>query len=397
MNHKLFVVIALAMLVLLLPLGTTVTAANPSSSTYSGSKGTSGGSVSQTLSLTLMGGVVSAGNQYYSIQQSGQTVMESMAGYMIDHATPSHLYYHLDAFVQGTSVSGNANFYLAGTLVGGGIIHVFGHAQIMSLAPAVCLPSGNTNGICESGDTSEVPAFFVGLATIRVSTSITSATQSSSQSQSMTYAIESVPMVFESAYLNPFGAPIVFGSADNFQTLMVVTTYAQASIFWSNVVVAGGIAGALGQTQIAGSFTEVSQEYENLVAGAARDSGIMTFSNVVDITTGNSINALDVTGTYRGNSIVPSTPIYACTTSTGVSLCSSSDCSSTIGLPGLGVCTSTGFQSMGGFRLFGHDSIVTGSYMTTWSIPAFAFAGTAGATASSGHPLHYEYQYNHEY
>jgi hypothetical protein len=197
-----------------------------------------------------------------------------------------------------------------------------------------------------------------------------------------------VPMLFESAYLNPFGNPIVFGTADNFATLMVVTPYTHANIFWTQVSVSGSITGTLGSSNIvSGQFSESSNEFENLVTGTAQDSGTMTFSNVVNAS--GPVTSLDVTGTYKGSSTIPTTSQYACMTSAGPSLCSNSDCTSSLGLgpfeamTGLSVCTNTGFESQGSFNLHGQASYVSGSYSSAWSVPAFAFGGMASGSVSS--------------
>ena len=70
------------------------------------------------VSLSISGEVVNAGSQQYNLQQSGQVATASIFGYDVNPLT-SHFDYHYDAKVNGLAVSGNANFNLHGTVVGG--------------------------------------------------------------------------------------------------------------------------------------------------------------------------------------------------------------------------------------------------------------------------------------
>jgi hypothetical protein len=68
--------------------------------------------------------------------------------------------------------------------------------------------------------------------------------------QTNTQTMQGVPMLFESAYMNPFGGPIVFGTADNFGTLLVITPYNTGLIFWKGVLTESYISGTYGQTPV---------------------------------------------------------------------------------------------------------------------------------------------------
>ncbi len=304
---------------------------------------------SQQLSLDVAGGVVDVGGQHYIILQSGSVMSASFMTYSIDPST-SHFNYHLNAMVQGTSVTGNANFHLSGSLVGGGTIEISGIAHLVGSVAAVCLPnydSPNSDGTCPSGDTSEVPAFFMGMASIQATIA--------GKEQSMTQ----VPMLFQSAYLNPFGAPIVLGTANNFATMQIVTTYNHATIDWSNIVDQALVSGTFGSESVTGMFTQVAQEHENLVTGNAKDHGTINFTM--------SDSTLDSFGHYSGSSMTPLTP--------------NTDCSALVGV----ACTNYGFDSTGSFHSIsvGPQNVqISGSYGTTWGIPAFSFTGTITASVS---------------
>ena len=372
MKTTITVAVTLLAVFLLLSSGGLVATYAATPGTAHSDRGSDGPSASQALSLQIGGAVINAGIQRYSIQQTGKVVSATVAGFTVDPTQPVLLQYRLEATIDGTSASGNANFRLTAALAdGSGTLYVSGKARIVSTVAAVCLPNydtPNTDGSCPTGDTSEVPAFFVGIATVQVAVT-TPSSHNAPDEQSAPTQTMTVPMLFESAYLNPFGMPIVFGSADNFATLLVITPYNQATIDWNNVVIAGELGGVYGSSQVAGTFTEVSHEHENLVTGVAQDSGMMTFSNVVNAT-GYPVNALDATGEYRGTSTIPTAGSY--------------DCSTTLGFPaGSGVCTETGFMSTGNFNLHGQGSSVMGSYSTQWTVPAFGFQGTATGSVTT--------------
>src|ERR1700730_843822 len=95
---------------------------------------------SESLSMSLSGGVVSAGNQNYTIVQNGPALEAVINGSSL---VSSYLTYTLNAWQQGLSTSGNATFHLKGQNSTGGNVTVDGKIQISASIPAVCLPSGN--------------------------------------------------------------------------------------------------------------------------------------------------------------------------------------------------------------------------------------------------------------
>ena len=96
-----------------------------------------------------------------------------------------------------------------------------------------------------------------------------------------------------------------------------------------------------------------SGELENLVTGSAIDAGTISFSSMTP-------SSLDAKGFYVGSSTIPTT--------------GTSDCSASTGIPG--TCTETGFQSTGHFTMSG----ISGSYNTTWGVPALGFSSAVNAT-----------------
>ncbi len=357
---------------------------------------------SQSLTMSITGGVASAGNQRYFIQQNGPALEAVVAG---DPLVTSQLSYTLYANQQGLSTSGSAYFQLTGTGASGTSYKVFGSIQLSSSVAGACLPflsatsaSATFSGPCPSSYTSEVPAAFTGLGMVQIinTTSTTSSgsgnnngngnsngygngfgtgdngngygkDQSHFDSNNNPSKTVREAMAFENAYFNPFGDAITIASADN--SIVILTNYTQATIDWSNVVDVGGFAGSIGTTPIAGAMTQVATEHENLVAGTAKDFGILTLSSVTNMTSGAQITYLDATGGYVGTSTIPSTGAQPC---------------------GIG-CTETGFQDQGSFLLFSggygnNGAIIRGSYSTSWTVPAFAFTSTVNAkvtTASS--------------
>ena len=296
------------------------------------SDGHQNGPTSQALSMALTGGVVSAGNQQYFIQQNGPALMAVING---DPLVSNHLTYTLNAQQVGLTTSGSARFLLSGQNATGATITVSGNLLIGGSVPAVCLPSYSTTGTCASGDTSEVPFAFLAGGMVQISSS------------GVTQTPTPVMMGLESAYFDPFGDAIALASADN--SIVIVTNYTRATIDWSNVVDMGTLTGSIGNTPISGSFQQVASEHENLVAGTAQDSGTLSLSMTDNI--GNQIAA---SGRYTGNSSIPHAGSFPC--------------------PGISYCTETGFQDSGSFLLHGASgTMIVGTYATGWSVPAFSF------------------------
>lgn len=313
----------------------------------------------ETLILNTSGGVVSVSAQQYLINQSGAFFSATLPAYSITSGT---LDYSLNATVVGETVTGLASFDLNGSLSGGGSITISsGSVNLFSMIAAVCLPNYDTPsaaGNCQANDTSAVPAFFVGLATMQVNSTAGNET------------LANIPMLFESAYLNPFGAPIVISSADS--TIIIVAPYIRATVNWTGAIETGTISGTFGSISVSGKFNQNASEVEDLITGAANDTGSMTFSDVVD-SHGNSIPVLLASGTYSGNSSIP--------------LAGSYDCSAELGFPsGSGLCTQTGFQSTGSFSLHTKSYDVIGNYSSSWGVPAFGFSGTSSAKVSAADP-----------
>jgi hypothetical protein len=354
------------------------------------------GSQSQALVLNIPfngGGVVSAGNQRYSLSEYGTPLLAMVNGVPLSNP---HLWYNLEANVQGMSVTGRASFTITGQGATGNVV-LSGDVQISSSVPAMCFV-GTPNAMgstmdpgCTGIDTSQVPAAFVGLATVQTSSNNGNngqdgksqggngyggnghdgsfGSKASDQGQN---AGVSVPMTFESPYFNPFGQAIYFGDAASTGvpgastsaiSILVVTDYTHATIAWSNVNDAGMVMGTLGSTRVNGILLQVASEYENLVSGNALDYGTFTLTGMAD-GSGNSVPALDATGNYAGTSTIPpAAPGSGCGT-----------------ILMYQVCTNTGFQDQGHFFLKGgqgsSSSLITGSYSSTWQAPALGIASS---------------------
>jgi hypothetical protein len=294
---------------------------------------------SQTLSMSLVGGVASLGNQRYFIEQNGPALEAVIDGSPL---TSTQLTYALSANQKGVSTSGRAYFELTGQDPSGNTVSVTGTVQISGSVPALCLPSQNV-GACAATDTSEVPLYFTGVASIQIPSMPT----------------DTAPMLLESAYFNPFGDAINITALDG--SVFIVTNYTQGTINWSNVVDVGAISGTLGTTPIAGAFQQVVSERENLVSGTSRDLGMISFSQMTNLTSGAAINYMDANGMFIGSSTIPQAGSVPCGAT----------------------CTETGFQDMGTFILSswqdGSGATITGTYNTQWSVPAFSFTSVSNA------------------
>ena len=250
--------------------------------------------------------------------------------------------YKIEAEVSGLDVSGAASLKLEGQTDSGEGVTVVGSVPLNRVAP---VPAEEFPVGCQSDCNSQIVAFYVGVAHLDITVG-------------QTKQEASVPLAFESAFLSPFGSPIVISSV-NGTTLTVVTTYTQADIHWINVNLQGTTAGSLDGAPVSGQFTISSAADENLLTGTETESGTMTFS-------GMSPSSLDVSGSYQGTSTIPATGTV--------------DCSALTGFPG--TCTETGFDSQGTMVLSGGSVSVTGSYQTSWYVPALSFTGSAAAMVS---------------
>jgi hypothetical protein len=337
------------------------------------------------LSLTVpVGTVLNAGDQHYTVDNGpGATWYAMVDGYYIDQ-TSGQLQYTLTADVHGVDAGGNAHIQLTGLAVSTTTgattpIDVEGQIRISSMLNPVYMPLGctpppsppapqdrpphDTPNACNSA----IPSFFQGNTNLQVTLGSTqpSPHEDGTPQQKQT-------MMLESPYLNPFGMPIIIASADG--SVTIVTTYSVGTIQWTNTRVGGafGPGSVFGTTPVTGNFNLTSTENENLVTGVATDHGQMYFQNMAP-------SSLDARGVYKGTSTIPTA--------------GSIDCSSTTGIPG--TCTETGFQSSGQFTLQPQPAphsedegaqprySITGTYSTTWTVPALTFSSTTTATVSS--------------
>jgi hypothetical protein len=301
---------------------------------------------SQALSINLVGGVASLGNQYYSVEQKGAALVAIVDGSPL---TSTQLTYVLSADQRGLSTSGTAYFQLTGQDPTGNPVSVTGNVQISGSVPALCLPSLSA-GACATGDTSEVPLYFTGSASIQVPSMPT----------------DNTPVLLESAYFDPFGNAINITAMDG--SVFIVTDYTQGTISWSNAVDVGAVSGTLGTTPIAGAFQQVVSERENLVAGTSRDYGTISFSQMTNLTSGAAINYLNDNGVFLGSSTIPQAGSIPCGQT----------------------CAQTGFQDSGTFMTSnwqnGNSATIIGTYNTQWSVPAFSFSSVVNGqvTQESG-------------
>lgn len=285
-------------------------------------------------------------------------------GNLVD-PSQANLDFHLRAHVSGFGVHGEASFILSINNADGSLTKVEGAAHINDMS-GVPLPLLCTGTAC----TSEVPAVFLGLASVSVQTCGAQSQESgahaiahdgnSKESDHCTTAAElSLPMQFESAYLNPFGGPILFASQGG--EILVISTYSQAKIDWKGSQLSGVVGGTLDSTSVAGNFAMTVNAHEDLVAGTESEDGSIALL-------GMSVPSLNVHGQFEGHSTIPvGTPCDPLLT----------------GLP-LGTCSVTGLESSGSFSMHSGGNDIEGTYQIHWMAPAFAFIGSAAATVGHG-------------
>jgi hypothetical protein len=164
-----------------------------------------------------------------------------------------------------------------------------------------------------------------------------------------------LPMQFESAFLNPFGGPIFLASSGG--EIFVVSTYSEARVTWTGTQLGGAVAGSLAGNPVAGSFGMTVNAVEDLKNGVEEDQGTIAFLGMSD-------PSLNAAGQFEGSSIIPA----------------GSDCSAAFGLPP-GTCQLTGFSSQGEFsQSAALGGSIHGEYSTQWTVPAVAFTSTVSAT-----------------
>ncbi|MDG6903023.1 MAG: hypothetical protein JRM80_13845 [Nitrososphaerota archaeon] len=293
------------------------------------------------LYLSINGAILDSGNQGYT-QSGGEVVYATVNGVAVS-VPPSAWTLTVSATVTGSTVTGTSSFHLAGTGPSPESIDVSASVAISSMIPAECFDgTGPVLDCFTQPYTSAIPGFFVGQATV-----------SGLSSPGVTSII---PIYLESAFLNPFGSPIVItDSLTGTPSLLIVATYTQADVHWSGVTTGGTLSNTPGESTISGQFLMVTTADENLAGGTETESGTMTFLNVTP-------SSLDASGPYQGSSTIPTTGTV--------------DCSSLTGIPG--TCTETGFSSAGTFDI--GDIQFVGSYAIGWIVPAVAFSGTATIT-----------------
>ncbi len=345
MHSKRTLLLALAVLVLVVPFGT---AAAYSPQYASGHPPKSG---SQAVNLSLAGGVLDAGRQTYELG-GGQVVAAFYNGNPI---TDANLQYSMFSIVDRMNTWGFSHLQLSG-MSAEGQVNIDAWTIINNSVPAALLPLGCSQGI---NCTSEIPAMFVGGSIITASVGGTTKTLE-------------LPMSIESAYLNPFGGPIVITSLENLTNpaIVIVANYTVANINWYGVQMAGMVGGTFGSSIGHGAFAMNVNSRENLVTGIEHDSGTIVLMGV-------GPHGKNIEGTFRGTSIVPPG------TSPAAKAATQALCPST--LLYFGACTMTGLNSTGTMSLRSGNYQITGSYVTGWGIPAIGFNSTVSATATHAH------------
>jgi hypothetical protein len=163
-------------------------------------------------------------------------------------------------------------------------------------------------------------------------------------------------MEFESAYLNPFGGPILMMSLDGMTS--IVSTYSQASIVWKGIQLGGFVTGTLDNQPVGGGFAMTVNAHEDLLAGTESEEGSISL-------VGMNPSSLNANGHFEGQSTIPA--------------------GSPCGAPFPdGTCQVTGLNSQGSFSMHSSGGDIDGSYSITWNAPAFSFAGIASATVGGG-------------
>jgi hypothetical protein len=299
---------------------------------------------STPLNLGIGGIITNAGSQIYSF--SGGAASGEVLGNPLN--TGASVNYHFDASVRGLTTSGSGHITIPASAYSGGHGAIVVSVQISAEAAAAVFPLDSSGNNCVTSCTSEIPLVFEGTATI------------SNQGQSIT-----APVTVESPYWNPFGGPIFIATSDG--SLYLVVTYNSASVVWMGVVQQGLIQGTYGTSVVTGNYQTTSTSYENLVTGTETDAGIMVFA-------GMSIPSLNVVGGFAGKTTIPS--------DNPVGTNGSFDCAPYLLLPE-GTCTATGASSAGSFLLFGHGTVIKGSYSSTWSVPSLTTTTVASAAVTS--------------
>ena len=296
-----------------------------------------------SLSLTMTGMILDSGTQSY-YHTGGNLVVAVIGGSELTSAS-SVLHYALHATVSELTVSGTASFELNAVDAKGSHFVVSGEATIDGMVPAESFPLG-----CTTDCTSGIPGVFTGVATLEA--------QQCQGAEEAGHCVEllqeTVPMIFESAFLNPFGGPIFMQSVDN--AVYIESTYSQSRVIWTGIQLGGTILGSLAGSPVAGTFGMIVNATEDLRGGYELDHGTIAFSS--------SNPAVTALGTFVGRSTIPA----------GL------PCDPSLGFPP-GTCQITGFSSAGVFsQTNALGGSIGGTYTTQWTAPAVAFTSTVAAT-----------------
>jgi len=291
-------------------------------------------------------------------------------GQAIDPSASSISYY-LPAHISGLNVQGTASFTITTTAGDGSSTIVKGSALLGGMIPAETFPLGCTYGVdCTSG----IPGIFLGMASVTVQAC---PPQSSSGGHGSGFGWGgfghkstgctdvshlTLPMQFESAFLNPFGGPIFMASEGG--EIFVVSTYAESRVTWAGIQLGGTASGSLAGSPVSGGFGMTVYAVEDLVAGTEYEVGSISL-------VGMNPSTLNAAGHFLGKSTIP--PGVACPDS--------------LGFPP-GTCQLTGFSSAGAFSMLTQSKgTIMGTYSTTWTVPAVAFTSSVSASfmPSGGH------------
>jgi len=319
---------------------------------------------SQSLTLSFSGILTDIGSQTYR-SSGGSLVSASVtaAGKTISLSS-AHLEYSIDAKVQGNNVAGHATLQLkshgakSGEDTSPSQFSVAGRFDLTGIIPAVGFPiTDPTNPLAclPNSCTSQIPGFLVGVGDLTLRFGDTRIT------------LPSTPMLFESAYLNPFGGPIFIGTPDG--SISIAAKYSSAISHWANVKTSGSVQAG---TSDQGAFTLVSDLTENLLKGTETDRGKITLFGFA------STPALNSAGEFKGKSVIPTAGEFDCTSTLTGQL-------NSIGFPLTlppNTCTATGATSTGGFELSSAqgENEIKGTYVDNWFVPAIGFVGQASAT-----------------
>ena len=330
------------------------------------------GSRPHQLTLGLVGGFVNVASQQYF--QSGGVVTHVHLEHLQVSLSSTSLTYTLNAAVSGSTVSGTAFFSLTGVgsvsndddhPTASGPVSVVGQALLVGMVPAVGFPLDPKHPknplACSPNCLSEIPAFFVGAGDLRVTFN------------GVTTDNPNAVFLFESAYLSPFGGPIVMGTTDG--AVRIGATYTAQNSHWSGVQTAGVVLDAKGN--LVGNFALTSNLLQDLVTGSETDTG----DRMVLYGFEGDYAKLNGVGTFSGASFVPAAGSFDCTSMVSAQL-------NATGIPFKlpeKTCLATGSLSTGAFKL-SHDShkSVSGRYGLFWSVPALGFGGIVTVTTSGG-------------